>query len=294
MGAEDYLPNPKGIELICWAKAGSTNPHTIRILIQRGLKVFFGDQVHTKLYWTSDNGALVTSANLSTNAFGAGGLVEFGIVVDSKDININKVIGEMKLQDVTRNPQKHLELLDKLHKEHIKQNPQENLRSRKPRDFTEWCQSPAREKWKIAIVERTDLKLAATIKSMLQNEYGKTKPYDYMSAAAIDYSENDWILILSEANKRGGTSISDISWMYADRIVRVSKKERISINDGLDAQVIQISPTKSYEQPPFSIRNTRIRNAIKNAYIDLYSKKTYYSVNPSNGFIDAIKRHYYQ
>lgn len=291
-GAEDYLPNPKGIELICWPKAGSTNPHTIRILIQRGVSVFFGDQVHTKLYWTSDIGAVVTSANLSTNALGSGGLIEFGILVQSKDINIKNVIGEIELQDITKDPRNQLETLDKLHKEYIKQNPKENLRLVKSRDFIEWYQSPAREEWKTAIVEYTDLKLAPTVKSMLQNEYGKNKPYDFMSANSKEYSENDWIMILHETTRKNKIAISDISWMYADRVEKVSKQERNSINDGLDMQVLQISPLRNYEQPPFSIRNTRIRNAIKNAYIEMYSKRSPNSVVPSKKFIDIIKKHY--
>ncbi len=32
-GSEVYLPKPQGLELICWPKPGSTNPNTIRELI---------------------------------------------------------------------------------------------------------------------------------------------------------------------------------------------------------------------------------------------------------------------
>lgn len=41
MGADAYLPNPKGLKLICWPKAGGTNPDMLRKLIKRGVEVFF-------------------------------------------------------------------------------------------------------------------------------------------------------------------------------------------------------------------------------------------------------------
>ena len=64
-GAEAYLPKPKGLQLICWPKAGGTNPNVLRKLMKRGVEVFFADRLHMKTYWSEDRGAVVTSANLS-------------------------------------------------------------------------------------------------------------------------------------------------------------------------------------------------------------------------------------
>src|SRR5690349_21276883 len=91
-GVESYLPKPKGIELVCWPKAGGTNPEAIRKLIKLGVSVSFSPGLHMKIYWTEDVGAVITSANLSTNALGAGNLMEFGVLVPSKQIDINKLL----------------------------------------------------------------------------------------------------------------------------------------------------------------------------------------------------------
>lgn len=72
-GADAYIRNPKGVEILCWPKAGSTNPDALRDLINRGAIVKFVDDLHMKVYW-SKKGVVVTSANLSTNALGSGSL----------------------------------------------------------------------------------------------------------------------------------------------------------------------------------------------------------------------------
>jgi hypothetical protein len=50
-GAEDYLPSPKGIELICWDKEGSTNADTIRKLPNDyKVNIWFAKNLHAKIY----------------------------------------------------------------------------------------------------------------------------------------------------------------------------------------------------------------------------------------------------
>src|SRR5262245_37865896 len=78
-GAEAYLPKPSGIQLICWPKEGGTNPNALRRLMAKGVEVFFCDALHMKVYWAEGRGAVVTSANLSRNALGAGDLKEVGV-----------------------------------------------------------------------------------------------------------------------------------------------------------------------------------------------------------------------
>src|SRR4051812_5854740 len=73
-GAEASLPRPSGLELYCWPCAPGTNPRAIRLLRKLGVDTFFVDRLHTKLYWASGRGAVVASSNLSTNAYGHGGL----------------------------------------------------------------------------------------------------------------------------------------------------------------------------------------------------------------------------
>src|SRR4051812_23758 len=66
-GAESYLPKPEGIELYCWPKAGGTNPNMLRTLAKRKVEIRFVDSLHMKVFWAEKRGAVVTSANLSTN-----------------------------------------------------------------------------------------------------------------------------------------------------------------------------------------------------------------------------------
>lgn len=291
-GAEDYLPNPKGIELICWPKAGSTNPHTIRKLIQSRVKVFFVDNIHTKLYWTSDIGAIVTSANLSTNALGSGGLIEFGVLMDSSEIDIDQVINKLKLDDVSKNGNLSLHNLDEAHKDFTKHNPRDNTRNNKTQDFNEWiANSPnLREKWKLVILGPGGIELAPSIKSKLKKEYPDRNSYNsWMNAEKGKFFENEWILQLTVSTRK---NVSNIDWIYADKVFQVTEKEKREVNDGFDMQVVQIRGYKHYEQPPFSIRSEKIKNAIKRAYSELFKKRSPSGVTPSNNFISKIHKFY--
>jgi hypothetical protein len=289
-GAEDYLPNPKGIELICWAKPGSTNPHAIRKLIQNDVKVYFADRVHTKLYWTSDIGAIITSANLSTNALGSGGLIEFGVLVDSVEIDIEKVIKQLNLDDVSRKGSTSLQDLDEAHKDFTKRNPKENLRNKKAYSFNDWFTSTPslREKWKLADLEYGGIKLATSVRNELKKDYNKTTFNNWMSANKDEYFENEWILQLIKGKNQ---KIMDVKWIYADRVFQVTEREKKEINGGLDMQIVQISGYRNYEQPPFSVGGEKIKKAIKKAYNELYTKR-YTKVIPSNNFINKIREFY--
>jgi len=94
-GSEAYLRKPEGIELVCWPKAGGTNPDALRKLIKLGVKVSFAKSLHMKIYWTADKGAVITSANLSKNALGAGNLMEIGIFVPSKSVDIDRILKQI-------------------------------------------------------------------------------------------------------------------------------------------------------------------------------------------------------
>jgi hypothetical protein len=94
VGSHDdaYLPKPNGLELVCWPKAPGTNPKALRTLIKKGVSVRFADRLHMKVYWSEAQGAVVASANLSTNAYGAGNLKEAGVALPSSAINIDKLL----------------------------------------------------------------------------------------------------------------------------------------------------------------------------------------------------------
>jgi hypothetical protein len=80
-GANFYLGDPQGIEIICWPRAGGTNAAAVRDLVKRGAVISFADRVHMKLYWSRGGDAVIGSPNLSTNALGAGDLKELALRV---------------------------------------------------------------------------------------------------------------------------------------------------------------------------------------------------------------------
>src|ERR1700730_3562257 len=69
-GARAFIRQPKGVEIICWRKAGGTNPLELRRLKKAGARIRFAERLHMKVYWAAKRGAIITSANLSTNALG--------------------------------------------------------------------------------------------------------------------------------------------------------------------------------------------------------------------------------
>src|SRR5208337_4036975 len=91
-----YLPKRKGLRLICWPRAGGTNPNELRKLIKQGVSVEFADSLHMKIYWAEGLGAVITSANLSTNALGSGGLKEIGLRFGADQVDIDQVIRSIK------------------------------------------------------------------------------------------------------------------------------------------------------------------------------------------------------
>jgi hypothetical protein len=182
--ASAYLPNPDGIELVCWPKAGGTNPSAVRDLIARKVKVRFADDVHMKLYWTSDKGAVVTSANLSTQALGSGGLRDMGVWIPSSAIAINKVLGSLKARAVTESA---LDKLDAAHLAYSKINPAPKAISN-VRSYAKWYASTPRSKWKIAWYYNQSVRLSRKAKGLLEKEHGSAE-YNGLLATIENYAK---------------------------------------------------------------------------------------------------------
>lgn len=91
-----FLPNPRGIEIVCSPTPGATSAEAVQKLIGAGAKVSFSDRLHMKVYWAQKIGCLITSANLSDNALGMNGLKEMGILVDAAMVDIDRLLKEAK------------------------------------------------------------------------------------------------------------------------------------------------------------------------------------------------------
>jgi hypothetical protein len=254
-GAEAYLPKPEGLELICWPKAGGTNPYALRKLIERKAKVSFVDSLHMKLYWTEDKGAVITSANLSTNALGAGNLREIGIYLPAGQLDIKKVLSSLKKRRVTN---EELLRLDKQHLEYQKVT-KERRQKIQSLSFAEWYKLPFRPKWKIGWGEVWG-DFSKNAKEIAKEEYNVKTLYDFVHGQRNDYQKNDWILNF-DATKSRPTSIR---WMAVDYIVHVSKSDKKAYIYGYPYQAIQVWSTRYYSEPPFRI-DSQFRSAFSKA-----------------------------
>jgi phosphatidylserine/phosphatidylglycerophosphate/cardiolipin synthase-like enzyme len=86
-----FLPNVRGIEIVCSPTAGATSGFAVSELMASGAVMKFSDQLHMKVYWSAERGCLITSANLSANALQRGKLKEVGVFLNSKDVRYRRI-----------------------------------------------------------------------------------------------------------------------------------------------------------------------------------------------------------
>ena len=255
-GAEAFLRKHKGIELICWPKEGGTNPNAIRELVKREVKVFFADSLHMKVYWTADRGAIITSANLSTNALGSGDLREVGVRLRSADVDIDRIISSIKPRPVTPT---ELRSLDRRHKVYVARN-RRSIRPRPQRTtFREWYASNLRAAWKLYWWSEYGHASKAA-REVTRREYSADDFHWSIGVRGGDYSEGDWILSF-RARKN---SVTDVAWTYANFIVRVPRTDKRAYDPAYSYELVQVWPLRRYEPPPFRL-DASFRSAFKKA-----------------------------
>jgi hypothetical protein len=282
-GAEAYLRKPKGITLICWPKAGGTNPNALRILKDLGVNIYFANSLHMKVYWTEDCGAIITSANLSTNALGSGNLKEIGILVRSEDIDIDNIISSLNARRITP---KELQDLDRRHKIHAATNPFESEKKDKPSFFREWYDSYSPSKWKLFQWEDYSPR-SLIAEEIARKEYGaKTFQFSLAVQRGV-YKESDWILCF----KVSRSSLRQVSWVYTHYIVRVPKSDKEAYNPYAPYELVQVWPLSRYEPPPFRI-DKRFRHAFLKALLEYGKPRLENLVKPTPRIIELIRKHY--
>lgn len=283
--AHVYLPRPEGIELICWPKAGGTNPDAIRDLIARGVKVFFADAVHMKIYWTSDKGAIVTSANLSTNALGEGGLKEVGVSLPKGRIEINRIIKSLSISEASK---AELLKLDKEHKAAWKKNPSHFAKTSSPISFDKWHESEARSVWKLTSYRPAKVSLSKESKSVLEREHGSVSYEDILEHPEYSFHEDDWVLCFNVNNTR------EMNWIFAHHVIpsfsQVKKLNPISLH----YQVIQVKKLGRNAPCPFQL-DTAFKTAFVKAVGEFGGTEKIEELRkaiPSPKLIDIVYKHY--
>lgn len=242
-GAGAFLPYPKGIELICWPQAGGTSPAAVRDLMACGVRVKFADRLHMKVYWAEGRGVVVTSANLSVNALGAGNLREAGILLPAGAVDIDRIVAAVRPRRVT---EVELSRLDKAHKRFYTGKTRVADRSRTT-SFSEWYSRPPRSKWKLGCWD-SEGPVAKSAKHASLERFGVRYPHDFIGCTQRQYSPDDWILCF-----RGGhQSVSHIKWMYVDFIVKVARSDKGAYCSRYPYQAVQVRTAKHYPTPPFA------------------------------------------
>jgi hypothetical protein len=204
------------------------------------------------VYWAEASGAVITSANLSTNAFGAGGLKEFGIRLSDSELDIDKLLRLVKPRKVT---QSELRKLAIEHRRYWARNPP-GKKKHEPGFFDTWLWDGAADPWKVGIwfekTEWTETALAAA-----KSEYGREPEGGGIGGKKNSYVEGDWILEVC----RSGNKLSRYEWMYVDRVVSLNKQE--AVISGWPFQAISVYSTSDKRRTavPF-----RIDSAFRKAF----------------------------
>lgn len=277
-GAETYLRPTKGIEIFCWPCAGGTNPNAIRKLKQLGAKVYFSNKMHMKLYWTKRHGAIITSANISTNALGKGNLKEIGIYIPSTDIDIRKVILSLKSRPVI---EEEMRLLDKMHKVYYKTNKSFRVKN-KPTSFKEWYELKGME-WKLGAAESIGKKASKNSIEIAKQHFNIIKPYDFIECKKYDYKKEDWVLTFILKDK----TVTNLNWLYVDYVCK-------SDCDTFPFAAVQAYAENHYDPPPFLIDKEFKKNFTISLFKHFIDNKSIFknAINPGKKFLKNIYYNY--
>jgi hypothetical protein len=276
-GAGAFLPQPDGVEIVCWPKAGGTNPWELQKLKGLGARIRFADSLHMKVYWAFGRGTVVTSANLSTNALGAGGLKEIGVLLDHKAVDIDALISSLNTREFNNAD------MQKLYKAH--RTPMLPPGRCEAADYLEWCTGAAPEKWKLGWWGGTTADFAQSAKDLVKRNYGKTEPRNFISCREDDYEEHDCVLQFCLTEKGPSSAM----WLHVDHVVKVSRTDRGVYERKYPYQAIQVHAEKIYQPPPFSI-TPRFRTAFRAACLayGVERLKSLRTTQPPKAIIDMI------
>ncbi|MGD0072460.1 MAG: phospholipase D-like domain-containing protein [Candidatus Bathyarchaeia archaeon] len=285
-GADAYLGKVSGLELICWPKSGGTNPHALRRLISKGAKISFSDSLHMKVYWAENQSAVITSANLSTNALGSGNLKEIGVLLKAQDVDIQRVIDSLKTRPVT---EKEIRKLEREHKDYVSRNPSQNPKDSEIQSYYEWYASFGRSDWKLGEIEG-ECGVSQAVRDRLKKDYGlqySDNQQTLISAPKGCYKKTDWVLTFFREN------LSRIEWLYVDFVADVSKSDR-EYDPKNPSQVVQVRPRKYYNGFPFDEKDKRFKKAFSAAIKEYGIQKIdkMQTSKPPKKLVEAILRHF--
>jgi hypothetical protein len=211
----DFIPFADGLQVYCWPQPGGTNSDGLNRLLSAGAKLRFADGLHSKVYWTDGVGCVVTSANLSRNALGDGGLAETGVFFpDSASVDIDQVIAQKKSRAAT-----NTEILELARKN-------ARLRAKLSRGgsgdsvtFGEWSGHPAKVPWKLAWVTDEMATPTSVEDHWKQNGGSEEDGSDWAHCRAGEYQKDDWLLVYDPYR------VGEPYWMFVTDVIAKKKGE---------------------------------------------------------------------
>ena len=108
--ASKFLPDPNGLEIICALEPGATSARALELLKNNGARIRQSNRLHMKVYFSSARGAVICSANASSNGLSGAGLKEAGVLVDAQEVDIARLIAYAKPRSISAVDLKMLEL----------------------------------------------------------------------------------------------------------------------------------------------------------------------------------------
>jgi hypothetical protein len=248
--AEAFLPNPKGLEIVCWLQPGSTDALTLGRLRNRGAKIYKSERLHMKVYWSSRRGCVVCSANASGSALGGGIQKEVGVLLPPKIVDVQRLWAYAKPRLINKGDLQRLSDLGGT----VPRNNTTGSAERPP-DFVEWYNLAGRRAWKLGWWDAEGESAEAAVKTA-REVYGVKEPYFNLDVKKQHTHPRDCLLMF------GLPGVTNLEWMNVDFVVKVRKSEP-AFDKEFPFQAVQANVPKAY-RPPFRITNS-FRQAFKKA-----------------------------
>lgn len=257
--AQDYLPSPAGIELICWDKEGSTDPDAIRALRNVKINVSFSKNLHMKVFWAEKRGVIIGSSDLSNNGLSDNGLHEVAVMLPANSVDINRLKAQVNAEPVTPTSLQDLDMRTLQYRSrNAGKNAYPTIRGKSKYTpvvtiFATWYESEDRKAWRIFPYGEYFRGLTVEAKQELQ-AWGYKTCEDYWMGAECHANPHEWLLGV-DTNQYG----YGVYWSCADFTVPVKRNNKEFYDRHWPFFSVQIRPTSKYGKPPFKLNRAFIR-----------------------------------
>ena len=289
--ALSFLPDdPSGLTLYCWPQAGGTNPYAVQQLRDAEVEVRFVKRLHAKVYWSRTRGALIGSANLTTNALGEQALQEAAVWVPPGAFDMDSFTKSLKVEA------DFADTLKRLHEAHVRFSRRNPPPGRPPvgrpkvlASFPQWMDREGRAEWRLGWYEE-DADAPEDAINELENTQGTREFATFLGVTNTNNLKKDiptlGFLVYENA---GVTKISDLDWWvpirqvpstakaWKDYVIWFAGKRRVHVG----------------AEPPFNARDRRFRRALEATIQELGIPKLREEPRrPSSAFLKMLRQHY--